>query len=125
MSKEKDHLWEQTKTLVDKRDHHQCQLAKCLSVSEYHQLKPERLTQVDRCHIFSRSTHPLLIYNKNNIISLSRYIHHRMDSFKDPIYGNNCDLNEHFWWWWRIKNHSMEKYDSDIDYEEKLLKEIK
>jgi hypothetical protein len=125
LAKEKDLIWEKVKKEVDLRDKRQCQLMRCLSISEYHQIKVCGPITIDRCHIFSRSSHPELIYNKNNIISLQRFIHRRMDDFKDPIYGNTIDINLHFYWWWRIKNHKIEAFNNELDYEEFLIKEIK
>jgi hypothetical protein len=125
LAKEKDLIWEKVKKEVDLRDKRQCQLARCLSISESHQLKIDGPKIIDRCHIYSRSSYPELIYNKNNIVTLSRYIHRRMDDFKDPIYGNNISIEEHFYWWWRIKNHKIEKFNEEINYEELLLEGIK
>jgi hypothetical protein len=125
LTKEKDLLWEQTKKAVDKKYGHQCIFERCISITESHQLKHDSPRTVDRCHIFSRSSYPKLIYNHNNIVPLARYIHHRMDSFCDPLYGEPCEINVTFYWWWRIKNHKIEKYNPEIDYEELLLEEIK
>lgn len=122
--KEKDPKWENCKQIVDKRDKRQCQLLKCLSVTEFHQLKDGTPKTADRCHIFCRSVYPKLIYNSNNIITLSRFIHRRMDDYCDPISGENIDSHYHYYWWYRIYFHLIEKYDSEKDYEQLLLDKI-
>jgi hypothetical protein len=122
--KEIDPLWEETKKAVDKKYGRKCIFERCLSISEAHQLKKEPPYTVDRCHIFSRSTYPEFKYNPNNIVPLSRFIHRRMDDIKNPLNGDPIELNQHFYWWNRIRNHSIEKYDPEIDYKEKLIYNI-
>jgi hypothetical protein len=125
MAKEKDLKWEECKKLVDSRDKRQCQFIRCLSITEFHQLKKLNNRNIDRCHIFSRSSFPDLIYNPNNIITLQRFIHERIDAWKDPLSGENIDIEYHFYWWWRIFNHSMENFDIEKNYELELLKKIR
>jgi 5-methylcytosine-specific restriction endonuclease McrA len=121
---EEDPRWTTVKKEVDLRDKHQCQFQRCISVTESHQLLSVGPKSIDRCHIFSRSSYPKLIYNKNNIISLSRYIHERMDNYRSPLNGDFIDENVHWYWWWRIFNHKIEKYNEEIIYEEILYKEL-
>jgi hypothetical protein len=125
LSKEKDPLYEKVKKEVDLRDKRCCQFSRCLSIKESYQFIDGSPKTLDRCHIFSRSSHQKLIYIKNNIISLQRFIHRRMDDYKNPLTNENIDINKHFYWWWRIKNHCIEDYDEEIDYEEILMKEIR
>lgn len=80
---------------------------------------------MDRAHIFAASARPDLIYVVNNIVTLTRFIHKRMDNFLSPVTGNNITREEHYYWWWRILTKSLEKYDEDIDYEQLLLEKIK
>ena len=123
--KEKDPLWEDCKRRVDLRDKRQCRLIRCLSASEFHQIKSGTPTRIDRCHIFSRSSFPELIYNINNIISLQRFIHQRMDNYQSPITGDLISVEEHFYWWWRIFCKKIEKFNPEINYEIELIKLIK
>lgn len=118
--------WQKTKNIVDKRDKRSCQFLKCLTLTEASLLKRGQELSKDRCHIFSRSSRPDLKYNPDNIITLCRFIHRRMDNYQDPITGQtNMDINYHFYWWWRIKNKKREKYNSSIDYEELLLSQMR
>jgi len=117
----KDPEWIKCKSAVDKRDKRQCQFERCLSAKEYHQLRRGSPSSLDRAHILSAASRPDKIYNPNNVITLKRYIHRRMDDWQCPLTGEPADANTHFWWWKRIKTHSMEAYDPYIDYELELL----
>jgi hypothetical protein len=120
-----DPEWKKVKAAVDARDKRQCRLMMCVSISEMKQLKIENEKTLDRAHIFSASSRPDLIYNPLNIVTLTRFVHRRMDNFCSPITGENISLKEHYYWWWRIFSKSIEKYNNDIDYEELLLSKIK
>jgi hypothetical protein len=99
---------------------------RCLSAKEANQLREGTPRTIDRAHIFSAASYPKLIYNVNNIVSLHRYIHQRMDEYRNPLTGEQIsDMNFHFYWWWRIKNAKVEDYTSDLDYEDLLRNEIK
>ena len=124
-TREIDPKWDKVCKLVDIRDGRRCQFDKCLSIKESHQLIISEPKRVDRCHILSRSLYPELIYNINNIITLSRYIHRRMDNFENPLNGSNLDDKLHFYWWYRILFHRIEKFNEDVDYKELLLNKIK
>jgi len=117
--------WQNTKKLVDRRDKKSCQFEKCLSAKEFHQLIKGSPITLDRAHIFSASNHPELIYNPKNVITLRRFLHRRLDDYKNPINEQPLSYEENRYWWWRIKNHKIEKYDPEIDYELLLLSEIK
>ena len=119
-----DPQWSQTKMLVDKRDHKLCRLMRCITVVESKLLKVGSPKTIDRCHIFKASVFIDHIYNIKNIVSLQRYIHHRMDNYENPLDGTPIDLNETWYWWYRIYMTNTEKYDKDIDYELILRKEI-
>jgi hypothetical protein len=120
-----DPKWAETKKLVDARDKRQCRLMMCLSITESKQLRAESEKTLDRCHIFAASAHPDLIYNVNNIVTLTRFIHRRMDNFKHPLSGENIPPNENFYWWHRILTKSIEKYNEELDYEQLLIAKIK
>jgi hypothetical protein len=120
-----DPKWKHVKELVDKRDHHQCRFMRCLSVKESFQLIKGQEHTIDRAHIFAASASPTLIYNVNNVVTLTRFIHRRMDEYKSPLTGDAIDINEHYYWWHRIKNSLIEDFDPETDYELLLKQQIK
>lgn len=117
--------WKNVCDIVDKRDKKSCQFLNCLSAQEYHKIKGPLITIKDRAHIFSVSSHPELIYNPKNIITLQRTFHQRMDEYCSPLDNSNIDINMHYWWWLRIFSKQYSKYDPSIDYEYILLCAIK
>jgi hypothetical protein len=119
-----DEKWQRVKCVIDKRDNRSCQFEKCLSAKEAYMLKVNGPKTLDRCHIFSAGSHPELIYNSKNVITLKRFIHHRLDSYKCPLTGEPLDANETHYWWHRILLRKVTDYDSNIDYELLLLNEI-
>ena len=119
-----DIYWENCKQQVDKRDKRTCQFIRCLLAKEAYSLKTGSPAILDRAHIFAASSHPNLIYNVNNVITLSRYIHRRMDDYQDPLTGDPIDVNTHYYWWLRIKTHKFVEYDADTDYEQELTRII-
>ena len=116
--------WEEVKKIVDQRDKRSCQFIKCLFIPEFHQLKKEYPSQIDRCHIFASGSHPEQTYNPKNIITLNRTYHKRMDEYRNPVTGDSCDLKEHWYWWWRIYKKQPYKYNENTDYEYLLKAEI-
>jgi len=120
-----DPKWAETKKIVDKRDRRQCQFEKCLSLKESYQLKIDGPTVLDRAHIFAASARPDQIYNPKNVITLRRFIHQRMDGYKNPITGDPIDYNETMFWWHRILKKFVDDYEPDVDYEELLKAEIR
>lgn len=119
-----DPKWQEVKDIVYKRDKCSCRLAKCLSMKEYFSLKKGFQQNVDPAHIFSASAEPSQIYNPKNIVCLTRFVHHRMDSYQSPLDGSDVDLNTHYYWWWRIYKSSIEDYDAERDYKQMLREEI-
>ena len=119
-----DPYWAETKRIVTKRDK-TCKFLKCLSMQEYYSLVRGSPNQIDHAHIFSASSHPDKIYWTDNVVLLTRFVHRRMDDYKNPLNGENISENEHYYWWYRIKQSIVEEYDENIDYEELLLRVIK
>jgi hypothetical protein len=120
-----DPKWKETKAAVDARDKRQCRLMMCLSITESKQLKVGTERTLDRAHIFAASNRPDIIYNPNNVVTLTRFVHRRMDNFQNPLNGDPIDRETHYYWWWRIFSRSIEKFNSEIDYEQLLLSKIK
>lgn len=120
-----DPEWKKCKEEVRKRDHGRCVFQECLSVQEAYQLKVDGPTACDAAHIFSASQEPSQIYNPKNVVTLQRFIHRRMDSYKNPVTGADLDgINEHYYWWWRIFKKTVATYDPDFDYKNALKQEI-
>jgi hypothetical protein len=120
-----DPEWKRVKAEIDRRDKRQCRLLLCLSITEAKQLKYGSEKTLDRAHIFAASSRPDLIYNTNNIVTLTRFIHRRMDNYQSPVSGENISLQEHYYWWWRILTKSIEKYNDTLDYEQLIISKIK
>lgn len=117
-----DPEWQKTKAEVDKRDHGRCSFSACLSMKEAYKLQKGSEMHIDHAHVFSASNRPDLIYNPDNVVCLTRYIHRRMDNFKNPLTDEDIDLNEHYYWWTRILQKKYYEYDASVDYEELLLR---
>jgi len=120
-----DPKWKITKDIVDKRDKRSCRFERCISAKEYNQLIQGSPKTLDRAHIFAASAHPELLYNPNNVITLRRFIHRRMDDFTNPLNGESISLQEHWYWWYRIYTHKIIKFDENTDYELLMIQEIK
>lgn len=54
---------------------------------------------VDGAHFLSRSKYPSLIYYPDNVIPLNRYSHSMLDTYRDPISGEQISKEEHDSWW--------------------------
>lgn len=119
-----DPEWQKCKEIVRSRDKGRCQFYKCLSAVEAYSIKAGTQHEIDPAHIFPASHEPELIYNPDNVISLERWVHRRMDDYKNPLNGDNIDLNEHYYWWYRIFMRKYFAYDESIDYKDILYKKI-
>lgn len=98
--------WQKVKKIVADRDKGQDQLLKVLSIREALLLKKlaprNLLTVLDPAHILEVSTHPSLIYNPDNIVTLNRYSHSNLDTMRDPITAEPITREEQIAWWKRI-----------------------
>lgn len=115
-----DPEWQKCKEIVRKRDKGRCQFQYCISIKESFELKAGTQKELDPAHILSAGSNPELIYNPDNVITLQRYIHRRMDNYENPLNGKSVSVNEHYYWWWRIKNHKIAEYDENITYKDLL-----
>jgi len=115
-----DDLWQEVKGIVRKRDG-SCVLTKCLTVGEAKRVKVGPRMNLDCAHVLSASSRPDLVYEPSNVHLIGREFHRRLDDYQDPVTGIPVGVNEHFWWWWRILNRSTEKYDPEVDYQEKVV----
>jgi hypothetical protein len=120
-----DKEWQALKDKVRKRDK-ACRFLSILTPVERVYFDKSNPTQkhLDCAHVFPVSTHPLMVYNEDNVYLLCREAHHRIDDFLSPLTGNECSMNRHFWWWWRIINKSTEQYDKNKDYHDMVTDQI-
>ncbi len=100
-----DMKWEVTKLTVDGRDHKQCRLFKILNNKEKKDVE-KQLTgvgkRIDRAHIFSKGSNPHLKYTPENIVTLYRLFHQRLDTYRHPIYDYPISADEQEKFWCRI-----------------------
>lgn len=96
-----DELWAEVKNFVYERDNQKCQLVKLLQdgnifdmLTELREEAGSMIRIIDPAHIFPRSTHPQLKYDPDNIVSLNRFSHFMLDTFRDPISGKDNISNE-------------------------------
>jgi len=119
-----DEKWEEVKSFVLERDK-ECLLFNILSVEEKKYLLKEQKDftwlnkkNVDCAHILSRSQYPKYIYVCDNIFLLGRLFHSRLDTYKNPLTGENISSEERDKWFERImidnkyweKNMTIEKF---------------
>lgn len=122
-----DAEWQNVKKVVSQRDRNRCRMQFCMSTKEFYQLKApdgKDVKNLDHAHIFSAGAEPSQIYNKKNIVLLSRGFHRRMDNYQDPITGEPIDLDHHYYWWYRIYHKSTEAFNPEKDYKAILKEEI-
>jgi hypothetical protein len=106
---EKDHIdykWEELKAEIKLRDQ-SCLVIKILTTQELKIVEKQEgfwLSQkyLDGCHIISRSQSPANIYNKNNVVLISRFFHQRLDQGLDLITGEFIGFEGSKRWWERI-----------------------
>lgn len=118
--------WQKTKADVHERDQNHCRLCAILTFKEkilFDQSHPTE-THLDCAHVFPVSTHPLQVYNRDNVYLLCRAHHHRIDDYLSPVTGNSISMNRHYWWWWRVINKSTADYNKETDYEELVENQI-
>lgn len=100
-----DVAWKKVKDVVKKRDGDICRLLRVISIQQALTLKKNAtvlIQKLDPAHIFPVSTHPLLCYESDNIVTLNRYSHSMLDSGRDPIKGESITNQETMAWWEKI-----------------------
>lgn len=115
-----DQEWQKVKEIVAKRDKNFCRLCSILTSKEhllFVNSNPSQTARIDPAHCLPVSTHPAFCYKEDNIYSLCRAHHQRIDDFVSPVTGKECSSNRHYWYWWRVINKSTEDYDKETDYE--------
>jgi hypothetical protein len=101
-----DEKWQAVKEQVQKLDKCQCLLCMNLSATEMKQFENSirnfSTHIIDPAHYKAVSQRPDLIYDVNNIYSLCRQMHERIDHCMDPVTGDFCDSQRTEYWWQRI-----------------------
>jgi len=124
---EKDYEWEQLRSEILLRDG-SCLAIKCLTIQELVQVEKKDgfwLSQKfigDGAHIVSRAQSPKNIYNRNNVVILSRYFHQLLDNGLDLITGEYIGFEGSKRWWERILR-SAGMWSSEYTYDD-FYKEI-
>ena len=105
--------WKKVKEEVALRDRGVCRLCRCLTPVEMMILRKNAgslMDRVDPAHIIPVSENPYIMYEASNIITLNRYSHSNLDSFKDPIDGHSITKEEVDKWWDRILRTNRVQY---------------
>jgi hypothetical protein len=114
-----DKEWQDVRQFVYTRDNNRCRLCSILTYKEkliFDKTHPSQW-HLDPAHVFPVSTYPSQVYNRNNVYSLCRTHHERIDNYCSPVTGKQISINRHFWWWYRVINKSTIEYDMDTNYE--------
>jgi len=101
---EVDEKWIKVREEVFNRDGY-CQLFDKLNAIELSFIKESLFYDtkiIDPAHVFGKGAYPHLKYDPENIVSLMRLFHSRLDSYHNPITGEPIDKLEHENWWRRI-----------------------
>ncbi len=104
---EPDEKWIEVREAVFLRDSNYCQLWRVLSIEEKKlfnmTIDP---TVVDPAHVFGKGAFPHLKYDMDNVYSLHRAFHGRLDTQKHPLTGQAITKEEKQVWWERIVSPS-------------------
>ena len=95
-----DLKWAEVRKAAFKRDHYKCQLMYFLP-DEYVELR-NHLQGLDPCHVFGRGAYPHMKYDLDNIVSLHRLFHSRLDEYRHPFTGDSISHKEIYEWWKKI-----------------------
>lgn len=102
-----DSKWQACKQEVFKLDKGSCLLCENLSVAENIRFQKSiipfgTLGVIDPAHHLPVSKRPDIMYDVNNVFSLCRCHHERLDNGKNPITGDFCSQEDTEYWWQRI-----------------------
>lgn len=113
-----DQKWKDVKEKVFKRDNYEDRILKVITYKEYLLLKKNAgsfLNILDPAHYKAVSELPEAVYEECNIVSLNRFSHSNLDSFKDPIDGHNISKQEVEDWWVRILKGDKKQYQELVN----------
>lgn len=110
-----DIKWQECKKAVFEMDKKQCLLCQCLSIPEsirFQQSIPDTPTSIiDPAHRVAVSKNIKLMYDPNNVFSICRCHHERLDNCKNPITGKPCSSEDIEYWWNRILKKRKENLE--------------
>ena len=113
-----DKEWARVKKEVSKRDEGVDRILKCLNLKEALILKKKGgvlLEKKDPAHIIAVSENESIMYEACNIVTLNRYSHEMLDSFRDPVDGHNITKEEAIKWWLRILGTDKKQYNDFME----------
>jgi len=103
--KQVDEKWLAVREEVFKRDDYQCQLYNKLNFAEkalFFNSNGYLTKTIDPAHVIPRSLSKNLYYDPDNIVTLDRIFHSRLDAFKHPLTGESIKKSDVEYWWVRI-----------------------
>ena len=113
-----DKEWTRVKKEVSDRDKGVDRIWKCLNLKEALILKKKGgvlLEKKDPAHIIAVSENENIMYEACNIVTLNRYSHEMLDSFRDPVDGHNITKREAVNWWLRILGTDKKQYNDFME----------
>ena len=113
-----DKEWTRVKKEVSDRDKGVDRIWKCLNLKEALILKKKGgvlLEKKDPAHIIAVSENESIMYEACNIVTLNRYSHEMLDSFRDPVDGHNITKREAVNWWLRILGTDKKQYNDFME----------
>ena len=113
--------WNTVKNKIFQRDNNTCQLYTKLAANEKKQvsflLDSEIFGTLDPAHVFGKGSYPHMKHDVDNIVSLYRLFHSRMDAGQDPLTGKSISKRRITEWWMYIVG-----YDRYTQLEERSKK---
>ena len=113
-----DKEWTRVKKEVSDRDKGVDRIWRCLNLKEALTLKKKGgvlLEKKDPAHIIAVSENENIMYEACNIVTLNRYSHEMLDSFRDPVDGHNITKREAVQWWLRILGTDKKQYNDFME----------
>ena len=113
-----DKEWTRVKKEVSDRDKGVDRIWKCFNLKEALILKKKGgvlLEKKDPAHIIAVSENESIMYEACNIVTLNRYSHEMLDSFRDPVDGHNITKREAVNWWLRILGTDKKQYNDFME----------
>ena len=113
-----DKEWTRVKKEVSDRDKGVDRIWRCLNLKEALTLKKKGgvlLEKKDPAHIIAVSENENIMYEACNIVTLNRYSHEMLDSFRDPVDGHNITKKEAVQWWLRILGTDKKQYNDFME----------
>jgi hypothetical protein len=94
-----------------------CRLLKILSSEEKSEWKKNQNgfgMILDAAHVFGKSAFPWMRFDDKNIVTLNRFSHNCLDTFKSPINGRPITDEQRKEWWRRITGNDWEYLESRV-----------